>query len=66
MSTHGLQTDYNADLALTRHRELLHRALPDPADAALFNRLMREARGLGLTWMDGLEYVIDCRRTMLN
>ena len=59
-------TAYQTALAFTRHRELLHKALPDPADTALFNRLMAEARSKGMTWMAGLEYVIDKRRAMLN
>lgn len=50
----------------TRHRELLGKALPDPADTRLFNRFMAEARIKGLGWMDGLEYVIQKRRAMLN
>jgi hypothetical protein len=48
------------------HRELLHRALPNPADTRLFDCLMTEARRLGMSWIDGLEYVIAQRRMMLN
>lgn len=49
-----------------RHWDLLRKAVPDTADTALFDRLMAEAKALGLAWMDGLEYVIRERRTMLN
>ena len=57
---------YQVDRALVHHRELLHKALPDPADTTLFNRLMDEAKVMGMSWMDGLKYVIDKRRAMLN
>ena len=57
---------YQTAISFTRHRELLHKALPDPADTRLFDRLMAEARSHGMTWIDGLEYVIDKRRAMLN
>ena len=57
---------YEPPIALNRHRELLGEALPNPADTSLFNRLMAEARAQGMTWMDGLEYIISKRRAMLN
>ncbi len=53
-------------VAFHYHRELLGKAIPDPADTTLFNRLMAEARAQGMTWMDGLEYVIHKRRSLLN
>lgn len=66
MQTEAQDIVYQLPVSLTYHRELLHKALPDPADTALFNRLMAEARSRGLAWIDGLEYVIDKRRAMLN
>ena len=40
---------------------LYRRALPDPDDPTLFNRLMREASGRGMRYVEGLLYVIDQR-----
>ena len=57
---------YQTDSNLSRHRELLPRALPNAADTRLFDRLMAEARGKGLTWIEGLEYVIERRGSMLH
>ncbi|MGI4828967.1 MAG: hypothetical protein ACRYFU_12365 [Janthinobacterium lividum] len=43
--------------------QLFEQALPDPSDRTLFDRLMIEARGQGLSWAEGLEYTIQRRRT---
>ena len=59
-------TVYLTDYSLHRHRELLPQALPNAADTKLFDRLMAEARAKGLSWLEGLEYVIQKRRTLLN
>lgn len=42
--------------------QLFEQALPDPADRTLFDRLMNEARGQGLSWAESLEYTIRQRR----
>ena len=35
---------------------LLQQPVPNPNDRTLFNRWMGEARALGLSWIEGLEY----------
>ena len=35
---------------------LLQQAIPNPHDRTFFNRCMSEARALGLSWIEGLEY----------
>ena len=35
---------------------LLRQALPNPKDRTFFNSCMSEARSLGLSWIEGLEY----------
>ncbi len=45
-------------------RRLLSRALPDPNDLPVVNRLMAEAKGRGMTWVEGLEYVIEQRNAI--
>lgn len=54
------------DPSLSRHRELLPRALPNAADTRQFDRWMAEARANGLNWIEGLEYVIERRRSVLH
>ena len=61
-----IQPAYQTDYSLLRHRELLPRALPNAADTVLFDRLMAEAKSQGLTWLEGLEYVIERRQSLLN
>lgn len=41
---------------------LFKEALPDPTDRSLFDRLMYQAKGKGLSWIQGLEYVVEQRR----
>jgi hypothetical protein len=43
---------------------LFREALPDPADRSLFDRLMFQARAKGMNWIQGLEYVVEQRRTV--
>ncbi|MGI4827876.1 MAG: hypothetical protein ACRYFU_06775 [Janthinobacterium lividum] len=66
MNSHANVTSYQTDFGLSRHRELLPQALPNAADTVLFDRFMAEARAQGLTWIQGLEYVIERRRSMFN
>ena len=66
MSPDANNTVYLTDHSLSRHRELLPQALPNASDTKLFDRLMAEAKSNGLTWMEGLEYVIQRRRALLN
>ena len=66
MNTDANNPTYHTDYSLSRHRELLPRALPDAADTRLFNQLMAEAKAKGLNWMQGLEYVIEHRGELLN
>ena len=66
MNSPANHIENRSDASLSRHRELLPRALPNAADTRLFDRLMAEARAQGLTWIEGLEYVIECRRSLLN
>lgn len=66
MTSDANSTYYGADLGLSRHRELLPQALPNAADTVLFDRLMAEARAQGLNWMEGLEYVIERRRSVFH
>ena len=40
---------------------LFQRALPDPSDRSLYERFMTEAHELGLSWLEGLEYVASKR-----
>ena len=47
-------------------RILMERACPTTADEPLFNRFMREAACLGLTYVEALGYVIDRRKQTLN
>ena len=44
-----------------RAKQLLDRALPDPKDTSRFNSLMREAAAHHMTWVEGLQYVIERR-----
>lgn len=43
------------------HR-LLEAACPTKEDTPFFNHCMALARAQGMSWMEGLEYVIQCRR----
>lgn len=47
-------------------RVLMERACPTTADEAFFNRSMREAACLGMTYVEALAYVIDRRKQALN
>lgn len=43
----------------------LHReALPDPDDPRVFNSLMRVASGLGMRYVEALQFVIERRGTV--
>ena len=54
-------TDFTRQVwALYRH------ALPDPEDAALFNRLIREASSKGMRYVETLIYVVEHRRMLIN
>lgn len=55
-----------ADLALTPPqdlspyvRQLLQEALPRLEELPTVNRLIAEAKAKGMTWMEGLDYVLD-------
>ena len=43
-------------------RDLLAAACPTPEDTPFFNHCMTLAKAQGLSWTEGLEYVIQCRR----
>ena len=48
----------------TREVTLLERACPTPADAPFFNHCMNLARSMGMSWEEGLRYVIEQRNGM--
>ena len=43
---------------------LLQKACPTPADVPFFNHCMHLARGMGMSWEEGLRYVIEQREAM--
>ena len=43
---------------------LLQQACPTPADVPFFNHCMHLARGMGMSWEEGLRYVIEQREAM--
>ena len=47
-----------------RAADLLQKACPEKADEPFFNRNMVMAKALGLTWVEGLQYVIQRRREL--
>jgi hypothetical protein len=44
-----------------RARQIEALACPKPEDAPFFNHCMSIAKSRGMTWDQGLEYVIKCR-----
>lgn len=48
----------------TDHTELLEEACPTRVDVPFFNYCMRLARGMGMSWEEGLRYVIEQRKGM--
>jgi hypothetical protein len=49
-----------ADFA-NRARQIEALACPKPEDTPFFNHCMNIAKSRGMTWGQGLEYVIKCR-----
>ena len=47
-----------------RGQELLQKACPEKQGAPFFNRHMLQANALGLTWLEGLQFVIQRRREL--
>ena len=62
LSTAALDTPTEFE---SRVRDLLQLACPTEADRPFFNSTMAEALavGKGRTWIEGLQYVIERRRT---
>ncbi len=48
----------------TREVTLLEQACPTAADVPFFNHCMRLARNMGMSWEEGLQYVIEQRNGM--
>ena len=46
--------------------DLLHRACPDRDDTPVFNAMMAVAKAQGMSWIEGLEYVIERRTHAVN
>lgn len=46
------------------HSKLMEEACPTPADVPFFNHCMHLARGMGMSWEEGLRYVIEQRKAM--
>jgi hypothetical protein len=46
--------------------ELLRAACHSKEDTQFFNRSMAQAKAMGMSWVEGLEYVVQCRREALN
>lgn len=60
-----LKTPQRDVLATQQHvLELLREAAPRRKDRALFVHLMNEASANGLTWIEALEFVVACRRSL--
>ena len=49
-----------------RANELLQLACPIKEDTPFFNTHMAQAKSKGMTWVEGLEYVVACRRGTVN
>ncbi|MGI4831544.1 MAG: hypothetical protein ACRYFU_25675 [Janthinobacterium lividum] len=48
----------------TRANDLFQQACPSKQDEAFFNRQMQRALSLGMTWLEGLQFVIVERRAL--
>lgn len=44
--------------------KLMEEACPTIADVPFFNHCMHLARGMGMSWVEGLRYVIEQRKAM--
>ncbi len=51
----------NADREVVDCSKLLEQACPTRADVPFFNHCMHLARSMGMTWEEGLRYVIEQR-----
>jgi hypothetical protein len=49
-----------------RANRLLKEACPSNDDREYFSQCMALAKAQGMTWIEGLAYVIECRRGTLN
>jgi hypothetical protein len=54
--------DLSREEMLEQQRRLYTEACPRPEDTPFFNHCMALAKAQGLSWMEGLEFVVRCRR----
>ena len=67
MSPEECQAAYETSVQIAeRGRGIIEIVLRDPAEDALFRRLVREAGALGMDFNAGIEYAIERRRSMVN
>ncbi len=45
-----------------KQRRLYEEACPAPEDTPFFNHCMTLAKAQGMSWTEGLEFVVQCRR----
>lgn len=62
----GILKTPEQDVLATQHYvlQLLNELVPIRRDRSLFAHLMNEASANGLTWIEALEFVVACRRSL--